>query len=107
MGSDMEVDIVTKQGNVSNEFLPVRDSDLQLEEETEKLPSADTEKGLTATEQLNIRAFKILEILRKMGKEKDIRDSQSLEPITSVCSRSRLQRQLFFFFVFLLSRLDC
>lgn len=76
---DGDLEIVTQQGNEEDELVPIRDSDIQLMEQTEREDSAVVAMG-----RLNIRTFKILVILREKEKDKGIRDANSTEPVSTV-----------------------
>lgn len=72
---DLEADI-----ELNDEMIPVLDSDLRLEEQTEDL-FAVANDGMSAIEHLNVRAFKILKIIRNVAFEKRVSTDQ---PITTV-----------------------
>lgn len=63
--------------------IPVLDSDLRLEEETED-PFAVTNESLSAIEQLSVRTFKILQLLRSISTEKNIEGSMDDQHIVTV-----------------------
>ncbi len=64
--SEQELEMQNLAGDVADaERLPVGESDLRLEEQTEDPLRVDSEQdGLTAIERLNVHSFKLLQILR-------------------------------------------
>lgn len=68
--SEQEIEMQAKAvGSGDAERLPVGESDLRLEEQTEEILRVDNQgEGLTAIEQLNVHSFKLLQILRDIDK---------------------------------------